>query len=350
MLQTVSVTEQEAIRKNFDRLLTEAAEQGASDLHLDNDGQAVIRYNGELRTMTPIGHLSISPITAFDVLLDSLLFGKKKEEFERNGSTDISLCYRSKTGEKSCRCHVFRHSAYRNAMAIRFFPSAIPSCKTLGLPDSLTKLTREEHGLIIVSGPTGSGKTTTIASLLDWINETYGKHIITVEDPIEYVLKDKTSLIHQREVGMDCPSFAAGLKAALREDPDVILVGEMRDAETIATAISAAETGHLVFSTLHTANVVEAVDRLVQYFPADHHTQIRNELAVCFKGIIAQKLFPCTKGGRVAAFEILLPVDATKNVIRKGENHRLYDYMHPSYGMQTMEQAIEGLKKKHLME
>lgn len=349
-MQTLSIAQQEAIQHKFGNLLADVAEQGASDLHLSTDWQPVIRRNGELHTMEPICGLPISPMEAFEHLLDSLLFGHKKEEFERNGSTDISLSYRANTGTKICRCHIFRYGTCQDAFSIRFFPTSIPSCKTLGLPDSVTKLTREEHGLIIVSGPTGSGKTTTIASLLDRINETYGKHIITIEDPIEYVLKDKTSLIHQREVGMDCPSFAAGLKAALREDPDVILVGEMRDAETIATAISAAETGHLVFSTLHTANVIEALDRLVQYFPADHHTQIRNELAVCFKGIVAQKLFPCTKGGRVAAFEILLPIDATKNVIHRGDNHRLYDYMHPSYGMQTMEQAIEGLKKKHLME
>lgn len=204
--------------------------------------------------------------------------------------------------------------------------------------------------MVIITGPTGSGKTTTLAALLDAINAESPVHIITIEQPIEYQFQMKRAVISQREVGRDCISFLEGLRASLRQDPDVILIGEMRDAETITTALAAAETGHLVFTTLHSANAVEAIDRLVQYFPATRHQEIRNELANSFLAIAAQKLLPSRNGGRVAAFEVLLSTDSTKNVIRSSQGFRVQDYMHRDEGMQTMAESIRGLRNKHLID
>ena len=220
----------------------------------------------------------------------------------------------------------------------------------LRIPGPLQDIRHRKHGIVIITGPTGSGKTTTLAALLDAINAESPVHIITIEQPIEYQFQMKRAVISQREVGRDCISFLDGLRASLRQDPDVILIGEMRDDETITTGLAAAETGHLVFTTLHSANVVEAIDRLVQYFPATRHQEIRNELANSFLAIAAQKLLPSRNGGRVAAFEVLLSTDSTKNVIRSSQGFRVQDYMHRDEGMQTMAESIRGLRNKHLID
>lgn len=247
-----------------------------------------------------------------------------------------------------CRINAFKDQN-GSSIAVRLISERIPTVQELRLPSSVRKLRSLEHGLIIVCGPTGSGKSTTLASLIETINATQDKHIITIEDPVEYTFHMKQSIISQREVGADCESFASGLRSALRQDPDVILVGEMRDAETISTAIAAAETGHLVFTTLHTATTTEAIDRILRYFPSEAQRHMQGELAACFQAVVAQKLLPKNGGGRVAAFEVLLHTDATENLIRQGQFYQLKDYMSTQQGMIRMEDSLQGLRNMHLI-
>lgn len=324
----------------FIELLNTAYHKGATDIHLQSNTLPVMRCNGTLE------RLGKKLVTSFEIdnIAKTILSNDEFNELKVKGDIDKGIVFDG----VSCRLNIF-YTSGTLAIACRILPLSIPSMDKIKLPFPFQRLINDKHGLVIVSGPTGSGKSTTIAAMLNEINKTQRKHIITIEQPVEYRLLNDASLIAQREVGQDCKDFAAGLKAALREDPDIIMIGEMRDAETIATALAAAETGHLVFSTLHTANVVEAIDRMVQYFPSGSHGQIRNELANSFRAIIAQRLFADKMGGMTAAFELLLPTDAVKNVIRRGENSRLYEYMFPESGMQTMEQAIMGLRNKRII-
>ena len=227
-------------------------------------------------------------------------------------------------------------------MAMRILSFQIPSPQQLGLPRSVVDLTNRKRGLVLVTGATGSGKSTTLASLINVIAENYAKNIITLEDPIEYLHKHKKSIVNQREVGSDTQSYANAVRAALRQDPDVILVGEMRDLETIATAITAAETGHLVFSTLHTNSAADAIDRIIDVFPPHQQQQIRIQFASVIEGVIAQQLLPRTDGGRVAAFEVLLANNAVRNLIREGKSFQILSMIQTGKkeGMQTMDDAI----------
>ena len=337
------------IRDDMDNLLQLAFAQNSSDMHICSGIFPVMRQNGKLKTLKESRDVPFSSDEIQAFIEKELLSDSQHKEFQSAGSADAGYSFLSQDSLRiRCRVNAFR-DANGTALAFRIIQNRIPSLRKLRIPAPVQELRHRSHGMIILTGPTGSGKTTTIASLLEAINEESPVHIITIEQPIEYQFDMKQAVISQREVGRDCISFLDGLRASLRQDPDIILIGEMRDAETITTALAAAETGHLVFTTLHSANVVEAIDRLVQYFPAERHKEIRNELANCFLAIVAQKLLPAQTGGRVAAFEVLLSTDATKNVIRTGQGFRIQDYMHHEDGMQTMQESIRGLQNKHLL-
>ena len=236
--------------------------------------------------------------------------------------------------------------------AFRRIPTEIKSLEELALPDKLAEFARKPRGLVLVTGPTGSGKSTTLAALIDMINRTRTEHILTLEDPIEFLHWHRSCVVNQREIGSDATSFADALRAALRQDPDVILVGEMRDLETISTALTAAETGHLVFATLHTQSAPQTIDRMIDVFPAEQQDQIRAQLAGTLQGVVTQTLLPTADGqGRVAALEILMPDDAVRNLIRQGKVEQIYSVMQTSTGtgMQTMEQSLADLVLRHVV-
>src|SRR6185312_7612193 len=256
----------------------------------------------------------------------------------------IDLAY-SLPGVARMRVNVFFQRSVVGA-AFRMIPTDIKSLRELGLPQHLELLADKPRGLVLVTGPTGSGKSTTLASLIDHINGSRPDHILTIEDPIEFLHHHRMCIVNQREIGFDTPSFAEALRAALRQDPDVILVGEMRDLETIATALTAAETGHLVFATLHTQSAPQTIDRVIDVFPAEQQDQVRVQLAGTLQGIVTQNLVPTADQlGRVAALEILLPDDAVRNLIRQGKIEQIYSVMQTgtSRGMQTMEQSLADL-------
>ena len=319
-------------------LLLHAYENNASDLHLTVGVPPIYRINGRLQ------HYGSDVVTAEMIgdMVRSILPDFKVTEYSENGETDFNY-----TLEGYCR---FRVNAYhqRNAGAIaaRLISSSIPTIESLKMPHILLELADKPQGLILVTGPTGSGKSTTLAAMIDYINENKAKHIITLEDPIEYVHQHKKSVINQREIGIDTNSFANGLRASLRQDPDIILVGEMRDLETISTAITAAETGHLVFGTLHTSSAPTTIDRIIDVFPPHQQGQIRIQLANVLQGIISQRLFVTKDGkGRVAATEILVGVPAVTNLIRNEKVHQIPSVMQTSraLGMHTLESSIQAL-------
>lgn len=333
--------------KSIDELLAILDREKGSDLHLAVGIRPCIRINGVLVTL-PEDPLQEEEMK---MICHQILSDVQMQTLQTMGDADAAYTCSNPLNKTILRARVNIFKDSRGlALAVRLINETIPSMKSLLLPQSLIKLTDKKHGFVIVTGPTGSGKTTTLASMIDYINENQPVHIITLEDPVEFMYREKKAIISQREIGKDCASFHRGLEAALREDPDVILVGEMRDAETIATALSAAETGHLVFATLHTANVIEAMDRLLQYFPAERHDQMRKQLANCMEGVVAQKLLPGKRGGRVAAFEILLKNDAVLNLIRTGESFRLPDYMRAAAGMQTMDDSLKSLRNLRLID
>jgi len=319
-------------------LLEQAYEEKASDLHITVGIPPVYRVNGKLKQF---GDYAVTPDEA-QALVREVLPGYKVEEYEQKGEADFNFSL-----EDLCR---FRVNAYhqRNvcAIAFRLIPSKIPTIESLGMPKVLYDLADEPQGLILVTGPTGSGKSTTLAAMLDYINETKSKHIITLEDPIEYLHEHKKSIVNQREIGIDTQDFASGLRASLRQDPDVILVGEMRDLETISTAITAAETGHLVFATLHTSSAPTTIDRIIDVFPPHQQGQIRIQLANVLQGIISQRLFSRRDiSGRVAATEVLTAVPSVTNLIRNEKVHQIPSVMQTSraLGMHTLETSIQSL-------
>ena len=334
----------------MDELLKKAYDQHSSDVHICSGIYPVIRHDGKLKTLLDTVDAPFNEEEIRRFIENKLLSQSQKKMFQDTGSADAGYQFLS-SEKKVIRCRV---NAFRDAnglsLAIRLINSHIPSMEDLRIPSPVQDLRQHTHGIVIITGPTGSGKTTTLAAILNAINAESYVHILTIEQPIEYQFQMQRAVISQREVGRDCISFLDGLRTSLRQDPDVILIGEMRDAETITTALTAAETGHLVFTTLHSENVIEAIDRLVQYFPATRHQEIRNELANSFLAIVAQKLLPAKTTGRVAAFEVLLSTDATKNIIRSSQGFRIQDYMHHDEGMQTMQESIRGLKNKHLID
>ncbi|WP_042472155.1 type IV pilus twitching motility protein PilT [Bacillus ndiopicus] len=319
-------------------LLMHAYEQKASDLHLTVGIPPMYRIDGKL---APYGNEVITH-ELLKVMVHDILPSHKVQEYKDKGETDFNYSL-----ESLCR---FRVNAYHqrntSAIAARLISSEIPTIDSLNMPSVLFDLADKPQGLILVTGPTGSGKSTTLAAMIDYINTNKAKHIITLEDPIEYLHTHKQSVVNQREVGVDTESFANGLRASLRQDPDIILVGEMRDLETISTAITAAETGHLVFGTLHTSSAPTTIDRIIDVFPPHQQGQIRIQLANVLQGIISQRLFVRKgKKGRVAATEILVAIPAITNLIRNEKIHQIPSVMQTNraLGMHTLETSIQGL-------
>ena len=329
------------------RLLRSAVKIGASDLHLSCGAPPALRLNGELRA------LELPPLTPSDTqrLLFSVLTPRQRVEFEEKREIDLALSVTMNIGSNNPNDTIrFRINGYFQrgcvGVAARVIAVHIPTPEALGLPQSLLDISKKKQGLILITGPTGSGKSTTLASVIDQINRTKADHIITVEDPIEFVHKNKMALIEQREVHADTLSFFNALKYALREDPDVIMVGEMRDTETIAAALTAPETGHLVFGTLHTNNAPQTVDRIIDSFPAHQQNQIRQQLASVILGVVAQRLLPNLDGrGRSAAFEIMIGTPPVQALIRENKTGQLQSILETNFkdGMITMRRSLEEL-------
>jgi len=325
-------------------MLRLCVQREASDLHIAVGRPPVLRIHGELL------NLDEPPLSAADTrrLIYGILTDIQKQKFEENKDLDFSLSVTS-VARFRVNAHFQRGSV---AAAFRTISTEILNFDQLGLPGKVLQvLCRRPNGLTLVTGPTGSGKSTTLAAMIDLINSEKPCHIITCEDPIEYLHGHKKALIEQREVGEDVPSFSAALKYSLRQDPDVILVGEMRDLETISAAVTAAETGHLVFSTLHTVDVVQTVDRIIDVFPPHQQEQIRVMLAGVIEGILCQRLLPKARGGRCCGIEILTGTDAVRNMIREGKTHQVPGFMEAGtkYGMQTMDRCLGELCKRGLI-
>jgi len=318
--------------------LIRAKEVRASDLHVSANSTPIFRINGSLVAADEW----VVPADECLKLVESILSDKQRTVFEENGEIDFSY---SIAGVSRYRVNVYKQRGCPS-LAARIVPDTIPTFTSLGLPAHIEKFTERPQGLFLVTGPTGSGKSTTLASLLNTINHRDQKHIVTLEDPIEYLHKHDRCLIDQREVGLDTKSFERGLRAALRQDPDVILVGEMRDLETITTAITAAETGHLVFATLHTPDAPQTIDRIIDVFPPNQQAQIRVQLASVLLGVVAQRLLPSPDGrSRTVACEILVNTPAVANLIRTEKVHQIKSAIQTGkqFGMQTMEMHLREL-------
>ncbi|NNU91205.1 MULTISPECIES: type IV pilus twitching motility protein PilT [Anoxybacillus] len=332
------------MKQKVDAMLRAAFELKASDIHLTVGIPPIFRINGDLKRY---GQDVLSP-TDTEQMAKAIVPEHMWTRFETDGELDLSY---SLSGVSRFRVNVFKQRGCIS-LAIRIVPTKIPSLEELQLPDVLKKMVTKPQGLILVTGPTGSGKSTTLAAMIDYMNKTMRKHIITLEDPIEYVHKHGGCVIDQREVGTDTNNFANGLRAALRQDPDVILVGEMRDLETIQTAITAAETGHLVFGTLHTSSAPATIDRIIDVFQPEQQAQIRIQLATVLVSIISQRLFPrAQKNGRIAATEILINNAAVANLIRNGKIHQIPSVMQTNraLGMHTLEANIKELVQQGLI-
>lgn len=326
------------MRERLESILIHAVKSGVSDIHLTVGVPPMLRLHGILM---PYGEKRLMKDDT-KAMAESIIPDDLRGEFEENGEVDFSFFIKDISR--------YRVNAYHQrgtvSLAIRTIPSEIPTLDQLKMPKLLTELMNKKQGLVLVTGPTGSGKSTTLAAMIDYVNSNYGKHIITLEDPIEFVHQHKTSIINQREIGFDTKSFASGLRASLREDPDVILVGEMRDHATISTALTAAETGHLVLGTLHTTGASETIDRLIDVFPPEQQSQIRVQLSAVLLSVISQRLLPTRDGkGRVAALEMMVNTPAISNLIRTEKVHQIASSMDTGkkYGMQTMKRALTDL-------
>ena len=323
----------------IDEFFRMMAEQGASDLHLISGQQPVLRVDGELERIT--GQAVLTQDTLHP-LLDEIMPGSKKDQFESSGDVDFGY---EIPGLARFRCNCFNHKHGLGAV-FRKIPSKILTAEELGLPPILTRAAMLKKGLVLVTGPTGSGKSTTLAAMVDHANKHRKDHILTVEDPIEFVHQSQGCIVNHREVGLHTMTFASALRGALREDPDIILVGEMRDLETISLAIEAAATGHLVFGTLHTENAAKTVDRIVEVFPHGEQPQIRNTLSTALRVVVAQNLFKrIDRKGRCAALEILICTSAVGNLIRDAKTVQIPSAMQTgkAVGMQTLDDAIQEL-------
>lgn len=319
-------------------LLEEVIKKKASDLHLQVGLAPMLRVDGSL---TPVSGADILSEEAVEALIFAILDKDQKDLLLKDKEFDFSFAF----GELGrFRVNAF-HERGNLAAALRLIPNAILSTEQLGLPAVLNKFTEFPRGLVLVTGPTGSGKSTTLAALVDKINSEKPAHVITVEDPIEFTHKSKKSVIVQREVHYDTYSFSAALRSALRQDPDVVLIGEMRDLETIASAITIAETGHLVFATLHTNSASQSIDRMIDVFPPHQQPQIRAQLSNILMAICSQRLIPAIGGGRIAAAEILVATPAVRNIIREGKTHQLDAVIQTGseFGMQSMDKTLVGL-------
>ena len=318
-------------------LIQESRRLGASDLHMTVGGAPMVRLDGHLQQLVP------TPVTAAQLAeFVALLPDYTRQLLERRGEVDCAWRW----GNERYRLNIYRQRD-QYAMAVRLLNNVVPECEALGMPPALQAVTELRQGLVLIVGPTGSGKTTTLAALVQRINATRAVHIVTLEDPIEYEYPAGQSLIHQREIGRDTTSFARGLRAALREDPDVILVGELRDSETMAIALTAAETGHLVLATLHTQDVTSSVNRIVDGLQQNQQL-VRSQLAESLAVVASQRLLARADGqGRVAAYEVLVATDAVRHLIREGQVHQLQSYLQTGArnGMVTMEESVKSLRR-----
>ena len=324
---------------HIDELLRLTVESGASDLHLSVGLPPMVRKDGKL---VPLPFEKADERSTQRIIFD-ILDESQITKFERTHELDFSHGVK---GAGRFRFNVYRQRSSVGG-AMRVIPNVVPSMEQLKLPAVCRSFTQKHSGLVLVTGPTGSGKSTTIASLIDIINSEREAHILTIEDPIEYLHSHKKSMVNQRELGTDTDSFTNALRASLREDPDVILVGEMRDLETIAAAITLAETGHLVFATLHTRSAPATIDRIVDVFPAHQQEQIRIQLSTSIEAVVAQQLLPKIGGGRVAAIEIMVATSALRNLIREGKSYQIYSVIETGhqYGMQAMDRVLADLHR-----
>src|SRR5918999_609508 len=330
---------------SIDELLESMVERNASDLHVTAGTPPVIRVRGEVERLEGFEPFMSE---ATHQLLYRILSSEQQKNLELKRQLDFS---HSIPGLARFRVNVYFQRESIGA-AFRLIPAELKTLEELGIPSSLHQLAEKPRGLILVTGPTGSGKSTTLAAIIDEINRNRSEHILTIEDPIEFLHRHKRCIVNQREIGPDATGFAEALRAALRQDPDVILVGEMRDLETIATALTAAETGHLVFGTLHTQSAPSTIDRIIDVFPGEQQEQVRIQLAMTLQGVVTQSLLPTAdKTGRTAALEILFPDDAVRNLIRQAKVEQIYNIMHTGTerGMQTMEQALSELVRRNIV-
>jgi twitching motility protein PilT len=327
--------------RNFDfaEVITRMAEERASDVHLSPGFKPAIRVRGKITPLEDYGPLS--PQETRDTVY-SLLNDDQRKRFESRKQLDLAYAV---PGVARFRVNCFFQRGSISA-AFRRIPHEIPQLQELGLPAVLEEFTRKPRGFVLVTGPTGSGKSTSLAAMIDIINREREEHILTIEDPIEFLHNHKKCIVNQREIGADAEDFSFALTSALREDPDVILVGEMRDLETMRTALTAAETGHLVFATLHTQSTAQTIDRIIDIFPAEQQSQVRMQLSIGLQGIVTQQLLPTADGqGRVVACEVLVPTPAVRNLIREGKTHQIYSAIQTSgsLGMQTMDAHLAQL-------
>jgi twitching motility protein PilT len=331
---------------SIDELLERMVEANASDLHVTTGTPPAIRVRGDVERLEGFDALTGEETQQ---LLYRILSSEQQKLLEINRQLDFSY---SMPGLARFRVNVYFQRESIGA-AFRLIPTELKTLEELGIPDSLHVLAEKPRGLVLVTGPTGSGKSTTLAAIIDEINRNRSEHILTIEDPIEFLHRHKRCIVNQREIGPDATSFADALRAALRQDPDVILVGEMRDLETISTALTAAETGHLVFGTLHTQSAPSTIDRIIDVFPAEQQEQVRIQIANSLQGVVTQALLPTAdQMGRVPALEILLPDDAVRNLIRQGKVEQIYSVMqtNTSRGMQTMEQSLGDLIMRRIVD
>jgi twitching motility protein PilT len=327
---------------DFAKVLRTMVETGASDVHLTANFPPAIRTKGRI---TPLE--GFPPLTAQQTrdTVYGLLNDDQRKRFENNQQLDFAYAIPN-VARFRVNCFFQRGSI---SAAFRRVPHDIPELASLKVPEILRDFTRKPRGFVLVTGPTGSGKSTTLASMVDVINSERDDHILTIEDPIEFLHTHKRSIVNQREIGADAPDFSLALRAALREDPDVILVGEMRDLETISTALTAAETGHLVFATLHTQSTAQTVDRIIDVFPPQQQGQVRTQLSIALQGIVTQQLLPTADGsGRVVATEVLVPTPAVRNLIRESKTHQIYAAIQTSgsVGMHTMDADLVRLVRE----
>lgn len=332
--------EQRAFSESARRYISEAIAAEASDLHLTVGVPPVIRVDGRLHTLPNTQALASQEAVE---VVQSLLLPIQRDLFLKVRDLDFSFSF----DQARIRTNVY-YQRGEMAASLRFIPQQIRNLRELNLPPILERFTQAAQGLVIITGPTGHGKSTTLAALIDLINSTRSDHIVTIEDPIEYLFEHKKSIVSQREVGSDAESFSRALRAVLREDPNVILVGEMRDLETIETAITVAETGHLVFTTLHTNSAAQTPDRIIDVFPAHQQDQIRMQLSNVLLGIVSQRLLPKTSGGRVVAAEILLANNAVRNLIREGKTHQITNILQTSAaeGMISLDKVLAEMVSK----
>lgn len=329
----------------LNKLLSLTLERNASDLHLVVGEPPIIRVDSALMRLEDYQVLSKDVIQD---LANVLLHEEQKSLFAKQQDVDLSYSFKDNT---RFRVNVYRQQGML-AIAFRLIPSQIKTLEELGLPPTLRKFTEVKQGLVLVVGPTGHGKSTTLASMINTINQNRSEHILTIEDPVEFVFTPKKSVISQREVNLDTPSFAQALKAALREDINVVLVGEIRDLDSISAALTLAETGHLIFATMHTNDAAQSIDRIVDVFPGDQQNQVRAQLASVLLGVFSLRLLPKTGGGRVPAYEIMLMNHAIRNVIRDNKVYQINNIIQTSYeeGMISLDRSLASLVKQGVVE